>query len=104
MKTIKRFEDWFALRLGDQDDRIWPSRLIYDPIDGIYLDAINFTEWKFGSEGDSAFEAETLTGYLGYQTPATLIDPFVKEFNPGSIGFNFPRARSRYVVVANGIP
>ncbi|WP_172653353.1 HEPN domain-containing protein [Methyloceanibacter caenitepidi] len=97
------FKEWFAVRMNHSDDETWPGRLSYDPNDGIYLNAINFAEWELGGEGNPYFEGETITGYLDYQTPTTLVRPFIQNFNPGSIGRDFALTRARYRVVANGI-
>jgi len=99
---LERFEDWFAVRVGHQGDEFWPSRIVYDPRDGISLSAINFARpdlWY----SNPTFEGETITGYLDYQRPATVIKPFIQSANPGSIGADTQLGRARYRVVASGL-
>jgi hypothetical protein len=99
---MEGFEDWFAIRIGHRDDEIWPSRVVYDPKEGISLSVINFA----GPElwySNPCFEAETITGYLDYQRPATIIKPFIQSASPGSIGVDTQLVRARYRIIANGI-
>lgn len=99
---MERFEDWFAVRIAHLDEEIWPSRLTYDPQDGISLNTINFAGPKLWYSNPT-FEADTITGYLDYQRPATLLGPFIQSASAGSIGADTPCMRARYRVVANGL-
>jgi hypothetical protein len=96
------FDDWFAVRESHTDEKFWPARLKYDPGKGIELESINFSGPELWYKNPT-FEAETITGYIDYQRPATLIRPFIQSAGPGSIGRDTPIFRARYRVVANGL-
>ncbi len=99
---MEHFEEWFAVRIEHKDDELWPARLSYDPEKGIYLNTINFAS-PADLYGNSSFRAETITGFIDYQTPATLIRPFIQECSPGKIGVNAQLIRARFRVVAEGV-
>jgi hypothetical protein len=98
---MERFEEWFAVRIGHKDDEYWPSRLVYDPLSGITLDTINYAKPDVHYHHPT-FEADTITGYIDYQQPATVISSFVQEYNPGSWTVGWPM-RARFKVRAHGI-
>jgi hypothetical protein len=96
------FDDWFAVREKHTDSKFWPGRIRYDSENGIELETNTFSGPEFWYNNPT-FEAETITGYIDYQRPATLIRPFIQSANPGTLGPDTPRLRARYRVIANGL-
>jgi ApeA N-terminal domain 1 len=99
---LDAFEDWFAVRIEHSEDETWPGWLQYDPVKGISLDTTNFASPEHWYSHPT-FNSSTVTGYLDFQRPATLIAPFIRSSGGGILGKNALHTRARYNVVANHI-
>ena len=98
---LERFEQWFAVRSGHSDEEVNPARLTYDPDHGVSMSAIRFAEPQhWYSHPD--FTGETITGYLDYQRPATVVSPFIRSASPGTMAAGHV-VRASYEVVGNGV-
>ncbi|MDH4412073.1 MAG: hypothetical protein QE484_02115 [Rhizobium sp.] len=85
---LESFEDWFAVRPNHSDeDEHLAGRLKFDLEDGIYLETIRFCG---GAEHlqKPLIKGETLTGWLNYQQPTTLIRPWIQSFGGLQMGIN----------------
>ncbi|WP_417675712.1 hypothetical protein [Pseudodonghicola sp.] len=93
------FEEWFAIRNQHKDDEIWPGKLSFSETEGITLEAICFRDHLYESPN---CETGTITGYLDYQRPTTIVNPWVQSQGGGSIGVDTPvmRAKSRIMAAA----
>ncbi|MFG1416965.1 hypothetical protein V5F38_04000 [Xanthobacter sp. V0B-10] len=100
---LESFEEWFAVRPNhsDEADHL-PGRLTFDLDEGIYLDTIRFSG---SSENQEAFlvSGQTLTGWLDYQRPATLIQPWLQRTGGLNISMDTPAMRESQRFVANAL-
>ena len=98
---LEHFEEWFAIRVDHQDEEFCSSRIIYDPRDGISLDAIDFGKdrWLVGHR----LPGNTITGYFDYRRPATVINPWVRSTPGGEYSVNSKVMRARCNIVAAGV-
>ena len=99
---LESFDEWFAVRDGHDDNKIWPGRLSFSSKNGVILKAITFTE-----DGDF-FQAPdcdtgTITGYLDYQQPTTIVKPWVQRRYGARIGANTPVFRAKVRLVGSAI-
>ncbi|TQM93952.1 hypothetical protein [Roseinatronobacter monicus] len=86
---LEGFEEWFAIRNQHSDDDIWPGKLKFSEDTGIMLEAIRHLD--SGNHSDApCCDKGTITGYLDYQRPTTIIDPWVQSQGGGSIGVDTP--------------
>lgn len=99
---FNEFEEWFAIRDGHDDDNIWPGRLSFSPENGVVLEAV-----RFSSDGDfyqaPDCDTGTITGYLDYQRPTTIINPWVQSQGGGSFGVNTPFILSKVQIIGSAI-
>lgn len=99
---LESFEEWFAVRNRHSDDDIWPGKLKFSEDTGITLEAICHVD--NGSVSDApCCETGTITGYLDYQRPTTIIDPWVQSQGGGSIGVDTPVMRAKSRILASAI-
>ncbi|MDJ0447973.1 HEPN domain-containing protein [Methylocystis sp. JR02] len=100
---LESFEEWFAVRPNhsDEADHL-PGRLTFDLDEGIYLDTIRFSGSRENQDGFRV-SSQTLTGWLDYQRPATLIQPWVQRTRRLSIGMDTPVMRESQRFVANAL-
>ncbi|RMB12721.1 HEPN domain-containing protein [Eilatimonas milleporae] len=99
---LESFDEWFAVRDGHDDDRIWPGRLSFSIKNGVVLEAIAFPD------GGNFYQAPncdtgTITGYLDYQRPTTIINPWVQSRGGGSMGVDTPVVRSKARIIGSAI-
>ncbi|MGX7745311.1 ApeA N-terminal domain 1-containing protein [Rhodopseudomonas parapalustris] len=100
---LETFEEWLAIRRNDSDDTgHLPGRLTFDLDEGIFLDTIRFFE-RGARQNDPIISGDTLTGWLGYQQPATLIEPRLQQINMGTASVNHPALRESRRFVASAI-
>lgn len=99
---LKNFEEWFAIRAGHRDDDHWPGRLTFDLEEGIYLTTARFAS-NAESYGDATFHASTMTGWLDYQRPTTLIYPWIQASHGLTLSMDTPAMRSSYRFVVNAV-
>ncbi|MFG1433399.1 hypothetical protein V5F44_17720, partial [Xanthobacter sp. V2C-8] len=97
------FEEWFAIRPdhSDEMDHL-PGRLTFDLDKGIHLDTIRFSG-RIESEKGTLVSGQTLTGWLDYQRPATLIRPWLQGSSGLNIGMDFPAMRESQRFVASAL-
>ncbi|WP_430439641.1 hypothetical protein [Shinella sp.] len=96
------FEEWFAIRPGHRDDDFWPGRLRYDIENGIELLTARFMGEEY-QLADPTFNSPTITGYLDYSRPATLVQPFVQSYGGMTFGEDAGFLRTSLRIVVNGI-
>jgi ApeA N-terminal domain 1 len=101
MKLID-FEEWFAVRTGHEDDDHWPSRLSFSAEEGIAINAVRFLDDP-AEIGGATFNADTLTGWLDYQRPTTVVRPRLKSSGGFAFGPNTPAMRVSCTAVAEAI-
>ncbi|MCF4127558.1 hypothetical protein [Methylobacterium sp. SyP6R] len=98
---LKNFEDWFAVR-PRHDDKLdtLNGRLSFDLEKGIHLDTIQFSNPE--SSSSDIVVGQTITGYIDYQRPATIIQPWTQRTSGFGVGINTPvmRDSQRYVASA----
>ncbi|MBN9599553.1 MAG: hypothetical protein J0G28_07745 [Afipia sp.] len=100
---LESFEEWFAIRPNHSDEADHLSgRLTFDLDTGIYLDTICFSE---SSEKHESFlvSGQTLTGWLDYQRPTTLIQPWLQKVDGLSISMDTPAMRESQRFVARAL-
>jgi hypothetical protein len=96
------FEEWFAIRNRHDDNDIWAGRLSCSENNGITLEAICLPETgNFYDAPDC--DKGTITGYLDYQRPTTIIAPWVQSRGGGSIGEDTPLIRAKARMVASAV-
>ena len=88
---LTNFEKWFAIRPhhNDNDDHL-AGRLTFDLAKGIYLDAVRFYSPQ---NKEINRDGQTITGWLDYQTPSTIIQPELIEKNGITLSINTPALR-----------
>jgi hypothetical protein len=100
---LESFEEWFAIRPNhsDEADHL-PGRLTFDLDEGIYLDTIRFSG---SSENKDGFlvSNQTLTGWLDYQRPATLIQPGLQRTGGLNLSMDTPAMRESQRFVASAL-
>lgn len=96
------FEEWFAVRDRHDDEKICPAKLTFSQENGITLKSIQFAEFGEIYSAPNC-DGETLTGYLDYQCPTTLIKPWVQSRGGGNLGINTPIMRSKSRIFASAI-
>lgn len=100
---LESFEEWLAVRPNhnDEADHL-PGRLTFDLDEGIYLDTIHFSG---NSENQDSFlvSGQTLTGWLDYQRPATLIQPWLQRTDGLNISMDTPAMRESQRFVARAL-
>lgn len=99
---LESFEEWFAIRANHQDEDHWPGRLTFDPVKGIHLTTARFAG-DAESHGDPTFHTPTMTGWLDYQRPTTLIQPMIQTSGGLALGINTPAMRASYRFVVNAV-
>lgn len=85
---LESFEDWFAVRPNHSDaEEHLAGRLKFDLEAGICLETNRFLG---GAEHlqKPLVKGETLTGWLNYQRPTTLIRPWIQSCGGLQMGFN----------------
>jgi hypothetical protein len=100
---LENFAEWFAIRPKHSDEgEHHPGRLTFDLNEGISLETIWFSD--SGTNLDAPLvSGQTLTGWLDYQRPATLIQPWVQSSGGGAIGVDTPVRRERQRFVASAL-
>ena len=99
---LEGFEEWFAIRNRHSDDDIWPGKLKFSEDTGITLEAIRHLD--SGNRSDApCCDKGTITGYLDYQRPTTIIDPWVQSRSGASIGVDTPIMRAKSRILASAI-
>lgn len=99
---LENFEEWFAIRANHQDDDHWPGRLTFDLAEGIHLTTARFAG-DAESYGDPTFHASTMTGWLDYQRPTTLIHPWMQTVGGFTASMDTPAMRASYRFVVNAV-
>ncbi|MEH3117220.1 MAG: hypothetical protein PGN25_06340 [Methylorubrum populi] len=99
---LDNFEEWFAIRANHSDDDHWPGRLSFDLENGIYLTTARFAG-DADSFGDPTFHARTMTGWLDYQRPTTLIHPWIQTVGGFTASVDAPAMRASYRFVVNAV-
>lgn len=99
---LQNFTEWFAIRSNHQDDNHWPGQLRFDLEDGIYLTTARFIN-SANLHIDPTFQTPTITGWLDYQRPTTLIHPQIQEVRGLNLGMNTPALRASYQFVVNAV-
>lgn len=99
---LRNFEDWFAIRSRHGDEDHWPGRLVFDLDKGISLATARFVDGP-ETRSDPTFRAATMTGWLGYERPATLIRPMIRTIGGLNFGVNTPALRASYDFVAEAV-
>lgn len=99
---LESFEEWFAIRDGHSDDKIWPGRLSFSSNNGVVLETIAF------SDGGNLYQAlgcdtGTITGYLDYQRPTTIVKPMIQSLNDGTWGVDTPFMRAKVRLIGSAI-
>jgi hypothetical protein len=100
--VLEGFEEWFAIRNQHCDDDIWPGKLKFSEDAGIMLEAIRHVDSRNYSDAPCC-DNGTITGYLDYQRPTTIIDPWVQSWGGGSIGVDTPVMRAKSRILASAI-
>lgn len=100
---LESFEEWFAIRPNhsDEADQL-PGRLTFDLDEGIYLDTIRFSRRSEKQDGFLG-SGQTLTGWLDYQRPATLIQPWLQSTGGWTLSMDTPAMRVSQRFVASAI-
>lgn len=100
---LEGFEEWFAVRPNHSDEADpLPGRLTFNLDEGIHLDTICFWESIEHKEG-LLVSGQTMTGWLDYQRPATLIQPWLQRTGGLNIGMDTPRMRESQRFVASAL-
>lgn len=100
---LEAFDEWFAIRMNyqEQENDPWPGRLVFDPADGFYLTTAHFTS---GRVGDAPPDCKsTITGWLDYQRPTTLVNPWIQAVESCTFSVDTPRIRELYRFVVNAV-
>jgi len=98
---FKDFEEWFAIRNRHDDDDIWAGNLNFSE-NGIVLEAVHLPE--SGNHYDAPdCDKGTITGYLDYQRPTTILEPWVQSQGSGSIGVDTPLIRAKSRIIASAV-
>ncbi|MEL6509333.1 MAG: hypothetical protein AAFQ32_06060 [Pseudomonadota bacterium] len=99
---IEPFDEWFALRNKHSDDDIWAAKLQFSEENGVALETVSLPK-----KGDLFAAPDcstgTLTGYLDYQRPTTIIEPLVQSRGGGSIGVDTPVHRAKARIIAGAV-
>lgn len=100
---LESFEEWFAIRPdhSDEADHL-PGRLTFDLDEGIYLDTIRFSGSRENQDGFRV-SGQTLTGWLDYQRPATLIQPWIQQIGGFTMSMDTPAVRESQRFVASAL-
>lgn len=100
---LEGFEEWFSIRPNHSDEaEPLPGRLRFSLDDGIHLDTI----WFLGStdhKKNPIVSGQTLTGWLDYQRPATLIQPWLQRAGGLNLSMDTPRMRESQRFVASAL-
>lgn len=99
---LENWEDWFAARSGHKDDDIWTGRISFDLEEGIEFITARFIEGS-STYVDETFNSDVITGYLDFQRPATLLNPFVRSYGGITFSANTPGHRTSLKIGANGV-
>lgn len=99
---FENFEEWFAIRNEHDDGDIWPGRLSFSEMKGIALETICFPNNGNPCEAPNC-DTGTVTGYLDYQRPATIVEPWVQLRGGGSFGIDTPFVRAKSRMVASAV-
>ena len=99
---LENFEEWFAIRAKHQDNDHWPGRLTFNLNDGIYLTTARFASTA-ESHGDPTFHASTMTGWLDYQRPTTLVHPWIQTVEGFTASMDTPAMRASYRFVVGAV-
>lgn len=100
---LESFEEWFAVRPNHSDEADHLSgRLTFDLDEGIYLDTIRFSGSRENQDGFRV-SGQTLTGWLDYQRPATLIQPWVQRIGGFTCSMDTPAMRVSQRFVASAL-
>lgn len=99
---LENFDEWFAIRPNHADTgRHIEGRLKFNVDSGVSLDAISFglgvNDWN------TVITGGTMTGWIDYQRPATLVEPWTQSFSGLNLGVNTPTVRDRRRYVASAI-
>lgn len=99
---LESFDEWFAVRDGHDDDKIWPGRLSFSSKKGVVLEAITFPDdGNFYQAPDC--DTGTITGYLDYQRPTTIVKPWVQSRGGGAMGVDTPVLRAKARILGSAI-
>lgn len=96
------FEEWFAIRNRHDEDDIWAGRLSFNEKKGISLEAIFLPKTGIGNEAPDC-DKGTITGYLDYQRPTTIVEPWVQSQGGGSMGVDTPIVRAKSRMLASAV-
>ncbi|MFV1530360.1 MULTISPECIES: HEPN domain-containing protein [unclassified Phaeobacter] len=99
---IENFEEWFAVRDGHDDDSIWPGRLSFSKKNGVILEVIAFPDGGDLYQAPSC-DTGTITGYLDYQRPTTIVNPWVQSQAGARWGVDTPVMRAKARIVGSAI-
>ncbi|MFC4669652.1 hypothetical protein ACFO5X_13900 [Seohaeicola nanhaiensis] len=99
---LESFEEWFAIRNRNSDEDIWPGKLKFSEDAGITLEAVCHRAGRADSNAPCC-DAGTITGYLDYQRPTTIIDPWVQSQGGGSSGLDTPVMRAKSRILASAV-
>lgn len=90
---LENFEEWFAIRPNHSDEgEHLPGRLTFNLNEGISLDTIWFLD-DISPKNKELVLNQTLTGWLDYRQPATLINPKISRSGGMCFGLNSLRMR-----------
>lgn len=100
---LKNFEEWFAIRPGHSDDgEHLPGRLFFDLDEGIQIDTIRFSQTE-KDEARPLVRGQTMTGWLDYQRPATVIQPWVQQTGGLTFSMDTPALRESQRFIGSSI-
>lgn len=99
---FEEIDEWFAIRNKHSDDDIWPAKLRFSEKKGVIIDAVCFSgDGKFFKSPDC--DTGTITGYLDYQRPTTVVKPWVQSQIGGGIGVDTPVVRAKARLLASAL-
>lgn len=100
---LKNFEEWFAIRPGHSDDgEHLPGRLFFDLDEGIHVDTIRFSQAE-KCEDRPLVSGQTMTGWLDYQRPATIIQPWLQKTGGFTFSMDTPALRESQRFIGSSI-
>jgi hypothetical protein len=99
---LESYDGWFAVREGHDEDKIRPGRLTFSSENGVVLETI------ISPDNESSYEIsgpdiETITGYLDYQRPTTIVKPLVQSRAIEAIGVNITASSGKARIIGNAI-
>jgi hypothetical protein len=96
---LESFDQWFAIRPNHKDSEFWPARMIFDLDKGIWVETVNFSDQSKRLN----FETDTMTGWLDYQCPTTVVRPRIQTVAGSTISVDTPATRDSYRLVAEAV-